>query len=589
MTRKMYKIGFESLLDSKPTKFSVWLKPAAKLLDKALKFSQVNQLINSIPDEEGYEALCEKIADQFTLEYAVEVEKHIPATGPCVLVCNHPTGFAETALLPHLLFQVRQDIKILANEMLAAIPYVQDYIIPIDVYDEKAQIAQVRACSKWLKQGGLLVVFPAGKVSSLDKAIQQPRDAAWSSIWVRLAEKQKAQFVHVFIDARNSPLFYFVSRYKESLRPALFSREFIKHFSRTMRVSMSEPIDIPSLGCEDANALTRYFYELNYALKDRPYFASLPALSAAKPTYEHPIACETQLDQVQAEVAQLSADYVILERQSFRVYCAPAQVIPHTLRHIQIKREETFRSSNMGTGEPLDGDEFDQITQHVFVWDVKNQALVGGCRYQIVSPGQTYSYLSETYEIDYDGILSMGDMLDLSRTFLVAAYQKSFSGLLMLWRGLAKVAMRHDTLRFMVGAISIPGLGLPDALLDLITLYTQEMGYQMPHVVDYFKPKNPYLQRTSIPPQTAHVIRQCKTIAMLENVFQQLSSGRYKLPVLFRQYESLGLITLHVSTDPEFSDCIDVLGVWDMSRFAEEKLKLFFSKDDLQQLRERFA
>lgn len=589
MTQKKYKIGLEAVLDKSSRSSSrLWLRPAAKLLDKALHFTRLNNLINSISEEEGYEALCEKIVSQFDLEHSAETRRQIPAEGPCIVVCNHPTGFAETALLPHLIFQVRQDVKILANEMLSSIPYVKDYIIPIDVYDERSQFAQVRHCAKWLSMGGLLVVFPAGKVSDMDRVIGEPRDSTWSDIWVRLAEKHKAQFVHVLIEARNSKLFYFVSRMNESIRPVLFSREFSKQFNRKIGIAISEPIDVSRLGESKASDLTQYFYELNYALHDRHYFEHVPEAVEQPHLDCKRLAQYPEMTDVLVDIERLTSAHRLVERRSMIAYQAQAKDIPALLRYIQIKREETFRLSNMGTGDALDSDEHDDTAIHVFVWDHRNQQLVGACRYQIASQSEQSSYLSATYDVDYAQILKMGDMIDLSRTFLVTDYQKSFSGLLILWRGLAKATMQYPTLRFMCGAISIPCDSLPDALIDLIKIYADEMAYRMPQVVNCFTPKNPYHPSTQTPPQTVRAIHQCNTIAMLENVFQQLSSGRHKLPVLFRHYESLGLMTLKVSVDPDFSDCIDVLGVWDMTTPFTDKMRLFFDEDDIAELRRRF-
>lgn len=589
MSEKSYKIGFEAVLEKHAKQaFRGWLKPAAKLLDKALHFTRVNNLINSVSEETGgYEALCEKIANQFDLEHSAETRRQIPAKGPCIVVCNHPTGFAETALLPHLIFQVRQDVKILANEMLSSIPYINDYIIPIDVYDEKAQFAQVRACAKWLRQGGLLVVFPAGKVSDMDRAIGAPRDSSWSDVWVRLAQKNKAQFVHVLVNAHNSRLFYSVSRWKESVRPALFSREFVKKFNQKIQISMSEAIDVNRLGSRYSSDLTEYFYELNYALQDRDYFEHLPKMIEEPLVYDEAIAKLPDTQAILTEINSLSESNRLIQRHTLTAYQVKAAEAPTLIRYIQVMRELTFRDSEMGTGESFDGDQYDDTATHVFVWDHRHNQLVGACRYQVVTPGNTASYLSETYDISYDDLLKMGDMLDLSRTFLAPNYQKSFSGLLVLWRGLAKASMAHSNLRFMVGAISIPSDSLPPALVDLIKIYADEMAYRMPQVVHCFKPNVPYVPATHTPPQTKRVVRQCSTIAMLENVFQQLSSGKYKLPVLFRQYESLGLLTLHVSTDPDFSDCIDVLGVWDMATPFSDKMSLFFEEADIAILRGR--
>src|SRR5215470_13363372 len=58
----------------------------------------------------------------------------VPATGPCVVVANHPFGILDGILLGDLLLRVRPDLKILTNYMLTGVPELDEYCIPLDPF-----------------------------------------------------------------------------------------------------------------------------------------------------------------------------------------------------------------------------------------------------------------------------------------------------------------------------------------------------------------------------------------------------------------------------------------------------------------------
>src|SRR5262249_52009698 len=92
---------------------------------------------------------------------------HIPKTGPCVVVANHPFGLIEAVVLTTMLCEIRPDVRALANELLSNIPELNDFVIHVDVLrgDAKANVAGMRRAMEFLAAGGLLLMFPAGEVS----------------------------------------------------------------------------------------------------------------------------------------------------------------------------------------------------------------------------------------------------------------------------------------------------------------------------------------------------------------------------------------------------------------------------------------
>jgi putative hemolysin len=90
----------------------------------------------------------------------------IPRTGAVLVVVNHPSGILDGAVLIALLSGLRNDLRILANQLLTAIPELRDVLIQVDVLRGRsalrANASSIQKSVRVLTDGGLLVAFPAG-------------------------------------------------------------------------------------------------------------------------------------------------------------------------------------------------------------------------------------------------------------------------------------------------------------------------------------------------------------------------------------------------------------------------------------------
>ena len=103
--------------------------------------------------------------------FKTEDLENIPKKGPAVVVGNHPFGGIEGIIMADTLLSRRPDVKIMANVLLNRIPQLRDLTIPVDPFSRsgsaRVNIGPMRDAMRWLKNGGMLLVFPAGEVSHL--------------------------------------------------------------------------------------------------------------------------------------------------------------------------------------------------------------------------------------------------------------------------------------------------------------------------------------------------------------------------------------------------------------------------------------
>ena len=144
----------------------------------------------------GYQEFLKRVLSIFQVEHQVVSGSldSIPQSGPSVIVANHPFGGIEGVALADLLLSVRPDVKVLTNELLCRIPDLKDLFIGVDVLSKDARQRNQKAVEearKWVDDGHLLLIFPAGEVSSFDFSLLQVTDPAGEILLLGLFVKPR--------------------------------------------------------------------------------------------------------------------------------------------------------------------------------------------------------------------------------------------------------------------------------------------------------------------------------------------------------------------------------------------------------------
>ena len=199
-----------------------------------------------------------------------EAEAMIPKTGRLLIIANHPFGVIDGIALCALVSSVRQDYKIITHRVLRQAPAVMNNILPIDFdEDEKAlrnNLETRRDAMRHLKDGGAVIIFPAGAISLAPRLVDKAIDSEWKTFVGKMASVPNTTIMPFYFEGKNSMMFQIARRISLTLGYSLMFREIKKRMGSTMPVTMRPPVqsdDLIAFG--DRSQITEHLRRLTYA------------------------------------------------------------------------------------------------------------------------------------------------------------------------------------------------------------------------------------------------------------------------------------------------------------------------------------
>ncbi|QDT38738.1 lysophospholipid acyltransferase family protein [Stratiformator vulcanicus] len=166
----------------------------------------------------------------------------IPRQGPLVVIANHPFGVVDGMILCDLIARVRHDYRVIINRVLESVEDIRPYLLPIDFTGTKeatrVNLESRKQARQFLKEGGCVILFPAGGVSTSKGPLGPAVDPEWGTFAARLILQSKADVLPVYFHGQNSRLFQVVSQFSKTLRLALLAREVRKKVGEAVEVTV---------------------------------------------------------------------------------------------------------------------------------------------------------------------------------------------------------------------------------------------------------------------------------------------------------------------------------------------------------------
>jgi putative hemolysin len=597
-------------------------RAAQPLLQWALRLDVFRELYaraNSLPasaaggthrDRVAFATAALRVLDVRVEGNAVE---EIPAQGPLIVAANHPHGALDGLALLDVIGRVRPDVRLVANHLLACIPELRDLCFFIDPFERRDSVqrslAGLRAAHLWLRRGGTLLIFPAGEVAHCRRADGTVVDSPWRPTVGRLARGTSARILPASIDGANSRHFYILGRIHSLFRTVLLPRELLNSRGSSVSVRFGRVLNANELLTDEdtADSITQRIRDAVEAIRRgaRPSHAqrapggarfsfsdTLPGAPIARdgrresPKPVVPPIDPARLDQ---DVRELPAAARLLTTGAFDVYCAEAAQIPHVLQEIGRLRESSFRAVGEGTGRPSDLDSFDQRYLHLFVWNQSAREVVGAYRIGradeiVAASGVDGLYTRTLFRFDARLLNRLPPALELGRSFVRAEYQRDYSALLLLWKGICGFVQRHPRYRVLFGAVSISAR-YNDRTRDMLMRFLEQnhLHQQVAELVSSLHPYSPMYPRHDASAAAPRTVEEADALV------SQLEKDGRGMPVLLRQYLKLNARVLGFNVDPSFGDALDALMMADLVEVDARILRRYFGAAGARTLLEYHA
>ncbi|NLL84264.1 MAG: lysophospholipid acyltransferase family protein [Lentisphaerae bacterium] len=570
----------------------LFLRLTHNLIEKAIGLREIDRIYRSALSLNPATPFADRALSAIGVTYTYS-ENHlakIPKTGPVVIVANHPYGGVEGVIMISLLKKCRPDVRIMANYILHPIKEMREDFIFVDPFGgagaTRANLRPIKECLNWLNGGGMLVVFPAGEVSSYDRQANRVRDKEWNPGIAAIIRKTQADVVPMFFCGRNGSFFNAAGVIHPRFRTILLVRELINKRGRRLLVRIGSPLkwhQLESVATDD-KSLINYLRFRSYILDERAtrrqrrlFLAHLPP-SLPPEAIVPPEPVELQAK----EIAALPENQKLVESGDLTVFIAKSRQIPAVLREIGRLREITFRAVGEGTGDEIDLDDFDYYYNHLFIWNNKRQEIIGSYRLgladEIVAEhGVNGLYTRTLFKFDESLMERILPAVELGRSFVRPEYQKSFIALFLLWKGISAFIGQNPRYRMLFGPVSITN-EYREASRGMIlaamrrTCMAEELGkLVMPRI-----PPKPPRRAEWCMPQYEALFNDLELVA---SFVAEIEPDGKDIPVLLRQYLKLGGKLLSFNVDPEFSSVVDGLILVDLLKAAPKTLRRYMGNE----------
>ncbi|WP_162296708.1 GNAT family N-acyltransferase [Confluentibacter citreus] len=542
------------------------------ILMKVLKISTINKFYRRNMHLKDVEFL-DSILDEFQIKFEIPEEdlKRLPKDGAYITVSNHPLGGIDGILLLKLMLEQRKDFKIIANFLLHRIEPMKPYIMPVNPFedrkDAKSSISGFKNSILHLKNGHPLGLFPAGEVSTYRDG-KLVIDRPWEEAAMKLVKKAEVPVVPIYFHAKNSRLFYKLSKISDTLRTAKLPSEVLSQKRRVIKVRIGKPISVAdqkeytSLD-EFSEFLRRKTYMLSNVFEDKSKILDNISSTLKTPKIPKRIVTPVNVEIMEKEVEGLRKnDSRLLQSKNYEVFFAKPDDIPNILREIGRLREITFREVGEGTNESIDLDAFDTYYHHMFLWDNDSKLIAGAYRMGLGSKiferyGINGFYLQDLFRFEPELYKMMSQSIEMGRAFIIKDYQQKPMPLFLLWKGIVHITLRYPEHKFLIGGVSISNQF--SNFSKSLMIEFMKSHYYDPYIAQYVHPKKEFKVKLKDADKDFVFDETEADLNKFDKIIDEIEPGALRLPVLLKKYIKQNARLVAFNVDPLFNNAVDGL------------------------------
>ena len=555
------------------------------LLMVVTKITTMNSFYTKNKELSGTDFL-ESILEHYEIDFEIPEEdlKRLPKTGPYITISNHPLGGIDGVLLLKLMLDERRDFKIIANFLLQRIEPLKPFIMPVNPFenhkDAKSSVMGFKTALTHLREGHPLGIFPAGEVSTYRDG-KLVVDRPWEEAAIKLIRKAEVPVVPIYFHARNSRLFYRLSKINDVFRTAKLPSELTTQSRRPIKVRVGRPISVASQNEEETlEGFTELLRKKTYLLAN--VFEKERLIDKVPTTLKIPktpkkIASAVRVEVLEGEIEKLrEKDCRLLQSKNYEVYLAQEKEMPFILKEIGRQREITFREVGEGTNNPIDLDQFDSYYHHLFLWDNDDKAVVGAYRMGLGSHifknyGIDGFYLQDLFRFEPELYDMMSKSIEMGRAYIVKEYQQKPMPLFLLWKGIVHTTLRFPEHKYLIGGVSISNQF--SNFSKSLMIEFMKSNYWDPYVAQYIRPKKEFKVQLKDADKEFIFDETQADLNKFDKLINEVEPGSLRLPVLIKKYIKQNAKVVAFNVDPLFNNSVDGLMYIKIADLPESTVK----------------
>jgi len=215
-----------------------------RLIEKLVRQDEMNETIYRNRDRTGVSFVNSVLMD-WNVKVEVKGGENVPSSGRFVFVANHPVGGMDALSFLSAIHRFFPNVISPSNQLFNYIPNLHPVILGVNVFGTNTRDT-VEKFNQLFESDTQIMIFPAGIVSRRRKGIIS--DPIWQKTFITKAIQFNRDIIPVFIEGKNSNLFYIVDRFRKflgikmSLEIILLPREMHKQRNSTVTLKFNKPI-----------------------------------------------------------------------------------------------------------------------------------------------------------------------------------------------------------------------------------------------------------------------------------------------------------------------------------------------------------
>jgi putative hemolysin len=219
------------------------------------------------------------------------------------------------------------------------------------------------------------------------------------------------------------------------------------------------------------------------------------------------------------------------------------------------------------------------------LWSKQDGALIGGYRIGktaeiLAGRGIDGLYTSTLFRYDARFFASLGPALELGRSFIRPEYQKKYSPLLVLWKGIGRYVAAFPEAPTLFGVVSISNRYSKNARHLMYRFLTKHQSD--PELSRLVMPRRPF--RPSMW-NCDSLYQPLSELDHINDLVSDLEMDGKGVPILLKHYSRLGGRLAAFNVDAQFTSVLDGLIVVDLRRADSSLVDRYLGKDGARDFR----